>query len=156
MKPKEYMLQYRRALERVRQLDDRLARLYTEAEVQASAPKEVTVRTSGRKRDRTAELAVQIAETSERLTEQRLEALQIMNEISATIDQVQDPIHARLLFDRYVAGFSWERTAADIGYDAGHTRGRLHGAALEAVRKLQHNTTNVCVNMTTGKEPADV
>lgn len=136
MRPKDYLLQYRRALERVHQLDEQLRRLYLEAEIQAAAPKEVNVKTSGRKRDRTAELAVRIAETSERLTERRLEALSIMETISATIDEVPDPVQARLLFDRYIAGMSWEQTADDIGHDPGHTRGRLHGYALEAVRKL--------------------
>ena len=136
MKPKEYLLQYRRALERVRQIEERLARLYEEAEVQAAAPKEVNVKGSGRKRDRTAAIAVKIADTTEHLNRQRLEALEIVNEISAVIDTVEDPIQSRLLFDRYVAGMSWEQVAEDICFDPVYTRGRLHGTALESVRVI--------------------
>lgn len=156
MKPKEYLLQYRRALERVHQLDARLAALYADAEIQATAPKEALVTGSKQRRDRTAELAVQIAETSERLTNERIEALQLVNEISAIIDAVPSAVQARLLFDRYIAGLSWDQTASDIGYDPVHTRGRLHGAALEEVRKLLHNTTKSRDNMQLGKKPADI
>ena len=136
MRAKEYLLQYRRALERIRQLDARIERLYLEAEIQATAPKEVDVKGSGLKRDRTAELAVKIADTTERLNAERLDALELVNEISAVIDRVPDTVQSRLLFDRYVAGMTWDQTAADIGHDPVHTRGRLHGAALEAVRVI--------------------
>ena len=136
MKPKEYLLQYRRALERVRQIEEQLARLYAEAEVQAAAPKEMNVKGSGRKRDRTATIAVRIAEASERLDSQKLDALEAMKEISAVIDSVPDPIQSRLLFDRYVTGMSWEQVATDICFDPVYTRGRLHGTALEAVRVI--------------------
>ena len=136
MRAKEYLLQYRRALERIRQLDRRIDRLYLEAEIPATAPKEVDVRASARKQDRTAELAVRIAETTEALNRQRLEALEIVNEISAVIDAVADPVQSRLLFDRYVANMAWDQIALDIGYDPTHTRGRLHGSALLEVQKI--------------------
>lgn len=139
MRTKEYMLQYRRALEQVRLIDARLAELYRQAEVRATAPREISVRGSGKISDHTADLAVSIAETGERLERQRAEALRIANEIFDTIGAVPDPIQARLLFDRYILGRSWNQTADDIGHDPVHTRGRLHGAALEAVRKVREN-----------------
>ena len=59
-----------------------------------------------------------------------------MEEVASVIDAVGDPIQSRILYDRYIANMSWYDIAEDIGYDATHTRGRLHGAALEAVRKI--------------------
>lgn len=136
MKPKDFLLQYRRALRRIEYLDKRLQRLYSEAEVQASAPKSDVVRSSSRIKDRTAELAVKIAEASERLNVERVEAVLLSETVAEVIDGVQDPVLSRLLFDRYIRGLTWEQTASDIGYDPVHTRGRLHGAALIEVQRI--------------------
>lgn len=136
MRAKEYLLQYRRALERVRQLDQRIEALYLQAEIQATAPKEVSVRGSGLKRDRVAELATKIADGTTRLNDQRLEALRLCDEVSGVIDAVTDPTYSRILFDRYVGGLGWDQIADDIGYDPSHTRGRLHGSALAEAQKI--------------------
>lgn len=136
MKPKDFLLQYRRALRRIEYLDKRLQLLYAEAEVQATAPKPDVVRSSSRVKDRTAELAVKIAEASERLNAERVEAVLLSETVAEVIDGVQDPVLSRLLFDRYIGGLTWEQTASDIGYDPVHTRGRLHGAALIEVQRI--------------------
>lgn len=136
MKPKDFLLQYRRALRRIEYLDKRLQLLYAEAEVQAAAPKPDVVRSSSRVKDRTAELAVKIAEASERLNAERVEAVLLSETVAEVIDGVQDPVLSRLLFDRYIGGLTWEQTASDIGYDPVHTRGRLHGAALIEVQRI--------------------
>lgn len=136
MKPKEYMWQYRRCLERVRQIESSLDMMYADASVKAVAPKVDVVKGKSKKTDRTGDLAVRIADATERLTAERIEALRIMEEVASVIDAVSDPIQSRILYDRYIANMSWFDIAEDIGYDATHTRGRLHGAALEAVRKV--------------------
>lgn len=140
MKPKEYMWQYRRCLERVRQIESRLEMMYADASVKAVAPKVDIVKGKSKKTDRTGDLAVRIADATERLTAERIEALRIMEEVASVIDAVSDPIQSRILYDRYIANMSWFDIAEDIGYDATHTRGRLHGAALEAVRKIIEQT----------------
>lgn len=136
MKPKDFLLQYRRSLRRIEYLDKRLQLLYAEAEVQAAAPKPDVVRSSSRVKDRTAELAVKIAEASERLNAERVEAVLLSETVAEVIDGVQDPVLSRLLFDRYIGGLTWEQTASDIGYDPVYTRGRLHGAALIEVQRI--------------------
>lgn len=136
MRAKEYLLQYRRALERIRQIEDHMSRLYLQAEVQANAPKPDIVRGSGKKQDRTGDIAVKIAEASARLDLAKADSLRMLEDIASVIDAVGDPIQSRILYDRYIANMSWYDIAEDIGYDATHTRGRLHGAALEAVRKI--------------------
>lgn len=139
MRAKEYLLQYRRALEQVERLDRLIESLYTQAEVQASAPKAVTVRGSGRKKDKTSEIAVKIADLSAKMNEERLEALRILEDVADLIDEVgevSEPVHARILFDRYVSGMDWWQIAEDISYDPAYTRGRLHGSAIQAAQKV--------------------
>ena len=86
--------------------------------------------------DTTSEVAVLIAEATELLNARREDALRVLNEVADVIDAVPDESLSRLLFDRYIVRMTWEDTALDIGYDPAHTRGRLHGAALESVRKI--------------------
>lgn len=131
-----YLLQYRRALERIHQLEARIERLYAEAEVQAAAPKPDIVRGSGKKQDRTADLAVKIADISDRLWHQQMDAIDLAEEVATVIEAVPDPVQSRLLYDRYIDGMSWDEVANDIGYDPVHTRGRLHGAALIEVQRI--------------------
>lgn len=136
MRPKEYMMQYQRSMERVRQIEARIESLYLQAEIQASAIKADVIKARGQKQDRTGDIAVKIADMTVRLNDNRLKALRLAEEVSAVIDAVPDPIQSRILFDRYIGGMSWSDIADDIGYDPAHTRGRLHGAALESVRKI--------------------
>lgn len=139
MKAKEYLKQYRRALERVTQYDQLIERLYLQAEVQATAPKDALVKGSGKLKDPTADVAVKIAEVTARLNDQRVEALQLLDEIEKVIAAVPDPVHSRILFDRYIAGMDWYAIADEIGYDPAHTRGRLHGSALLEVQEILEN-----------------
>ena len=55
MKPKEYMWQYRRCLERVRQIESRLEMMYTDASVKAVAPKVDIVKGKSKKTDMTGD-----------------------------------------------------------------------------------------------------
>ena len=131
-----YLLQYRRALERIRQIEDHMSRLYLQAEVQANAPKPDIVRGSGKKQDRTGDIAVKIAEASARLDLAKADSLRMLEEVAHVIDSVPDPVQSRLLYDRYIAGMDWYKIALDIGYEATYTRGRLHGSAIQTVRKI--------------------
>lgn len=136
MRPKEFLLQYRKALERINAIDRRIEEYYTLADAKAAPIKPDVVRGSGQMQDTTSEVAVLIAEATELLNERREDALRILNEVADVIDAVPDASLSRLLFDRYIVGMTWEDTALDIRYDPAHTRGRLHGAALESVRKI--------------------
>ena len=142
MKPKEYLLQYRKAIERVNAIDRQIEEYYLLADAKAAPIKPDVVRGTGRKPDATAEIAVLIADATERLNERRAEALRILDEIAEVIDAVPDASQSRLLFDRYIARMAWEDIANDIGYDSAHTRGRLHGAALESVREILEGANN--------------
>ena len=143
MTAKEYLLQYRRALERIRQIEDQINRLYAEAEVQAKAPKPDIVRGSGRKQDRTGDIAVRIADRNRKLSEMRITAVSVLSEVATVIDAVPDPTLSRLLYDRYIGNMDWYEVARDIDKEVTYTRGRLHGKAIQAIRDiLQHNATN--------------
>lgn len=146
MRTKEFLLQYRRAIERIRQLEDRIERLYAEAEVQANAPKPDLVRSSPEHvQDRTGDLAVRIADMTARLSRQRMEAIKLADTVANVIDSVEDPVLSRLLYDRYIGGMDWYEIAIDLHYNANYTRGRLHGTAIQAVREImQHNATRDC------------
>lgn len=136
MTPKEYLIQYRKALERIRDIDRRIEQFYSIADVKAQRLKPDVVKSSGGTQDVTSDVAAMIADATAQLDKRRTEAFALLNEIADVIDSVPDATHSRLLFDRYIVRMTWEDTALDIGYDAAHTRGRLHGSALESVRKI--------------------
>ena len=132
----DFLKGYRRTSERVRQLDLLIEKLYIEAETTSSAPTDMFVRGSKRKRDRTGELAIKIADISEQLIAQRIEALDRMKEIASVIDAVPDRMQSRLLFERYIEGKDWYDVALDLNFEATYTRGRLHRSALAATRQV--------------------
>ena len=134
-KAKEFLLQYRRQLQRIRQIEYEIELLYANADIGASKIRTDGIVAPSGISDPTGELASKIAGITERLRAERNRSADVLDAVAAVINDVPDQTCSRLLFDRYVIGMSWERTALDIGYDPSHTRGRLHSAALLMVQK---------------------
>ena len=107
---KLYLIQYRRQVERIRQIENRIAQLT--AAIESSPVNDGMPRGTNISR--------------------KVEALAVRLDIERVIDAVQDPALARLLYDRYITGRDWSDIAQALAYDESYTRGRLHLKALDA------------------------
>lgn len=135
MTAKEYLKRYRRETERIRSLDESIARL--EAEIGS-----ITVNMSGMPRgtgtsDKTASLAIRLADKKIQREEMKAKAVLISEEIADSIHAVEDPDQAQLLYLRYIDGLPWDEIAKRMNFSEGHVRGWLHS---EALRKIKIST----------------
>lgn len=131
MTAKEYLSQYRRYAERIRQIDLDIERLEAEAESISidldGMPHGTTLS------DRTGSLATRLADLRSKKLLLREEAWEKREEIEEVIQSLPDPVMTRLLYDRYIIGMRWEDVARDLNYDDTYTRSRLHGKALMCI-----------------------
>ena len=135
---KEYLIQYRRQVERIRQC-------YQTIDAITATIETITLDADGLPRasdisDRTGRLAVQLADMSTRLEIMIADAWTIRGEIEHVIQTVEAPEMSRLLYDRYILFKEWREIADAIGYEESYTRGRLHARSLEEVEKKIHQT----------------
>ena len=133
-KAKQYLIQYKYAVERCRQGQDTIDAITATLET-------ITLDADGMPRgsdisDRTGRLAVQLADISERLEVMIAEAWSIRAEIENVIQSVPVPEQSRLLYDRYVLFKDWREIADGLHFDEVYARGRLHLKALQAVEKI--------------------
>lgn len=135
MNAKNYLKQYKRILERLRQMKKELdtieAQMETTGGIGDGMPRGTDIS------DKTGRLASMLADLKSQYEWITAESWLIRKDIEATINQVEDPLQSRLLYDRYIQGMSWRDVANEIHMDEVYTRGRLHGSALEAVRKIR-------------------
>ena len=131
MTPKEYLIQYSRLVERIRQLDEDIAKL--EEEIGGTGTKNDGMPRGTKISDPTASFAVQLAEKKARKLEIRAKAWEKRDEIQAVIDSIEDPVSARLLYERYILRMRWRDIAEGLGYELNYTTMRLHTKALAAV-----------------------
>lgn len=125
---KRYLLQYSRQVERVRQLEDTIDAI-------TAAIESITLDADGMPRgsdisDRTARLAVRLANASTDCEIMIARAWAVREDIERVINSVPDAAQSRLLYDRYILLKSWDQIADAIGFDPTYTRGRLHEKAL--------------------------
>ena len=131
---KEYLRQYRKAVERCRQCQDTIDAITATLET-------ITLDSDGMPRgtdisDRTGRLAVQLADISSRLEVMIADAWTLRTEIEGVIQSVPVPEQSRLLYDRYVLFKDWREIADGLHFDEVYTRGRLHLKALQAVEEI--------------------
>ena len=86
--------------------------------------------------DKTGRIAAMLADQKGQYEWTLVESIKKKQEIENTINQVEDPILARLLYDRYIENMSWKETAKDLPASESYTRGDLHKKALAAVTEL--------------------
>lgn len=77
------------------------------------------------------DLEAEINEAIDELVKQK-------REVSSVIEKVLDPNHAKLLCKRYLLYEPWEQIATEMGFTYRHIT-RMHGEALQTVRKLLKN-----------------
>ena len=131
---KLFLLQYQRQVERIRQLENRIAAVNASIE---SAPRNYDGMPHGTGLNlKTEQLAVKLADMKERAEREVAAAWEIREDIERVIGSVEDPALSRLLYDRYILRRSWLEISEALAYDETYTRGRLHSRALEAAEKF--------------------
>lgn len=138
MTAKEFLRQYKRLSEQIRQLD--LDILMLEAERDS-----VSIDYSGMPHgssitDKTANVATRITDLTKKKRELRDEAIEKREEVCQVINRVEDPLLSRLLYDRYILFMTWEKLAEDCGKSERWCRTRLHSRALQSVNKILDNS----------------
>lgn len=134
MTAKDYLKQYKRINERLRQMQKELE--YIEAQVESIGGANDGMPRGSDISDKTGNLATIIAESKRGYEHVMTESLRIRRNIESTINAVEDPLQSRLLYERYVECKPWRVIAGDMIMDEVYVRGRLHGRALESVRKI--------------------
>ena len=132
MTAKEYLDQYRKLTERIRQLNIDIMMLEAEYE-------SVSIDYSGmphgtRIAKRTESLAIRMSDLRLKKVSLRDEAISKRDEIVDVISRVSDPLYSRLLYDRYILFMTWEKVAEDCDKSDKWCRTQLHSNALQSVK----------------------
>lgn len=138
MTAKEFLREYRRLKEKIRQLEIDIMKL--EAEYDS-----VSIDYSGMPHgsgiaDRTADLAVRITDLKQKRLDEKEKALAKCEEILAVLDLIESPLLSRLIYDRYILFMTWEQVAEDCEKSERWCRTRLHSRALQSVNKILDNS----------------
>lgn len=132
MTVKEYLRQYKKYNEIVRQIDAEIRTL--EAEIDSINSVGDGGGHGQNVSNRTERIALRLVEMKDRRTEAYWNAWAKREEIENVILMASDPIYGRLLYDRYILFMSWAEITDDLKYsDETHVRGRLHSKALQSV-----------------------
>lgn len=133
MTAKEYLNQYRRLTVAQQRLRREIEAI--ESQIGGNVHGDGTPHGSGVS-DLTGALAAELADAKKAYIIAEADAWRKRLEIVQTINAVKDSVHSLLLYDRYVRLMRWEMVAEDIHANESYTRGRLHGAALNAAQEI--------------------
>ena len=136
--PKAYLSQYRTlkliVAAKERQLhelygmyDAALSVDYTKAKVQEP------------RGDKTASIAVRVADMDRKISDDIKKALDLMGEIMIVIDEVENPLFRSILSLRYINGLTFDEISDEIEYERSWLV-RLHGRALKEIHQTPKNT----------------
>lgn len=133
MTAKEYLLQYRHLSARIKILQSEIESLRADAE-------SVSVNLDGMpkghgEKDKTARLAVQLAECENALQAELSTAWRIRLDIIETLGELKNAKHQQLLHAKYISGETWERIAVDMDITWRYCY-MLHGAALVELENI--------------------
>lgn len=133
MNAKEYLQQYRTIEERVRILQAEVEKLRADAE-------SMSINLDGMPRgsatnDKTARLAVMLAECESKLQSELSRLWSMRLEIVATISELREPKYQTILHSRYIEGKTWETIAYEMGITWRYCY-MLHGHALDKLNKI--------------------
>ena len=143
MTPKEYLQQYRHAVERARSALEHLQELQTIATrtTPIYGGEGGSQHQSGD--EKLCNAVERIIEAKNRVSDE-LEMLEATErEVVKTIDSVTDNALNTLLYKRYINGKTFEQIAVEMNYSYYHVVHRLHPEALEAVKMLLNVTSEV-------------
>ena len=133
MNAKEYLLQYKAIDAKIKILQAEIEALRTDAEG-------MSINLDGMPKghgapDKTARLAVLLAECETALTEKLSEAWRMRMEIISTLGKLSNAKHQQILHSRYIKGDTWERIAVDMDITWRYCY-MLHGSALAELEKI--------------------
>ena len=135
MESKEYLESYRRIAERLKVLMAEIERLRAEAE---SVSLNLDGMPHGKgKDDKTARLAIQLAEMETKLQGELSTLWSKRMEIINLLGKMQKRKHRTLLHKRYIECKSWEVIAYEMGISWRHCY-RLHGSALNEFNDIMN------------------
>lgn len=135
MESKEYLESYRRIAERLKVLMAEIERLRAEAE---SVSLNLDGMPHGKgKDDKTARLAIQLAEMETKLQGEMSTLWSKRMEIINLLGKMQKHKHQTLLHKRYIECKSWEVIAYEMGISWRHCY-RLHGSALNEFNDIMN------------------
>ena len=136
MTPKEYLQQYRHAVDRARAALEHLEEL--ESIATRVTPLYGGECSGGQHQsgdEKMCNAVDKIIEAKNRVSDE-LETLEATDrEIIGTIDKITDGTLHTLLYERYINGKTWEQIAVNLGYCWRQTI-RLHGRALQEVKEI--------------------
>lgn len=143
MTAKEYLNQFRRMQERIREMNLSIQRIEDQLDVKGMSYDGMPGGGTGA--DRTAELVSKMCDIKlqREVTKQAAQILCV--EIENVIDKVRDYDESRLLYDRYVLGKDFETIAEDLHVSYRQAT-RIHGSALLSVGKIMENY-EICPTM---------
>ena len=130
---KEYLNQFRRMQERIREMNLSIERIRDQLDVKGFSYDGMPG--GGEIKDRTAELVSKMCDIKTQREVAMQSAQLLCVEIEDVIDRVLDPDGSRLLYDRYVLGKDFEEIARNIHVSYRQAT-RIHGAALLEVGKI--------------------
>lgn len=124
---KEYLMQYQSIEERVRILQAEVERVRAEAE-------SISVNLDGMprgsmKNDKTARLAIRLAECETALVEELSKKWAKRMEIISRLGELRKPKYETILYSKYIEGKKWETIAYEMGISWRYCY-MLHGYAL--------------------------
>jgi DNA-directed RNA polymerase specialized sigma subunit len=136
MESKEYLESYKRIAERLKVLTAEIERLRAEAE-------SVSINLDGMPHgtgaaDKTARLAIQLAEMETNLQDEMSHLWSKRMEIINMLGKMKKHKHQTLLHKRYIECKSWEVIAYEMGLSWRHCY-RLHGSALNEFSEVMKN-----------------
>lgn len=141
MTTKEYLMQYRILVGRIRRYRERIEQI--EASLQKplqldGMPKGTTTG------DPTSTTAIKLAEIHDRLKKSADESELLRETIADEIEAVNNPIYQELLYSRYILCLTWEEVTDRVSrgrkdrYELKHVMGYLHGNSLKAFEKAKN------------------
>ena len=130
MTAKQYLQEYKRLCATQKRIEREIEAI--EATIGGNTAGDGTPHGSGVS-DKTGALAAELADIKKAYEIAKYDAWRKRKEIVDVINTLDNPMHAQLVYDRYVLFMRWAEIAEDIFANEAYTRGRLHGAALLAV-----------------------
>lgn len=138
MNAKEYLMRYRNYDARIKILQAEIEALRTQAEGM-SINLDGLPKGQGAK-DKTARLAILLAECETKLTEELSAAWKVRMEIVETLGKLSYK-HQRLLHEHYIQNKTWEVVAVDMGITWRYCY-MLHGSALNELNQILNSEEN--------------
>ena len=138
MNAKDYLSQYKLMTAKIERIEQDLEEIREERAA-------ISIQLDGMPRgsdlsERTARLAVKIADMECELIDMRSEAWSIRMDIIRTLGKLTNPTYFKLLHYRYIDDYKWERIAVEMNYSYQWVADSLHKCALNELEQILDRT----------------